>query len=123
MSYNVEGLSPMLSDNSFIEKIAEYDFISLIETWLPEGVTLIFPVFTLMSKFREKAKKARHHSGGITVLVKSSLRKGVKFFSSKSDRFLWWKPDKTFFNLCNDIYFCTVYIPPSNSNHHNQSLE
>ena len=123
MSYNVEGLSPMLSDNSFIEKITKYDFISLIETWLPEGFNINIPGFYSMSKYRKKAKKARRHSGGITVLVKNSLRKGVKFFSSKSDRFLWWKLDKAFFNFNDDIYICTVYIPPSNSSHHNQSLE
>ena len=123
MSYNVEGLSPMLSDNSFIEKITKYDFISLIETWLPEGFNINIPGFYSMSKYRKKAKKARRHSGGITVLVKNSLRKGVKFFSSKSDRFLWWKLDKAFFNLNDDIYICTVYIPPSNSSHHNQILE
>ena len=87
MSYNVEGLLPMLSDNSFIEKITKYDFISLIETWLPEGFNINIPGFYSMSKYRKKAKKARRHSGGITVLVKNSLRKGVKFFSSKSDRF------------------------------------
>ena len=83
MPDNVEGLSPMLSDNSFIEKIAKHDFISLIETWLPEGFNINIPGFYSMSKFRKKAKKARRHSGGITVLVKSSLRKRVKFFSSK----------------------------------------
>ena len=55
--------------------------------------------------------------------MKNSIRKGIKFSSSKSDRFLWWKLDKAFFNLNDDIYICTVYIPPSNSSHHNQSLE
>ena len=105
MSSNVEGLSPMLSDNSFIEKIANYDFISLIETWLPEGFNINIPGFYSMSKFKKKAKKARRHSGGITVLVKNSLRTEVTFFPSKSDRFLWWKLDKTFFNLSQT--YCT----------------
>ena len=83
MSYDVEGLSPMLSDNSFIEKITKYDFISLIETWLPEGFNINIPGFYSMSKYRKKAKKARRHSGGITVLVKNSLRKGVNSFHLK----------------------------------------
>ena len=114
----------MLSDKSFIEKIAKYDFISLIETWLPEGFNINIPGFFSMSKYRKKkTKKARRHSGGITVSVKNSLGKGIKFSSSKSDRFLWWKLDKAFFNLNDDVYICTVYIPPSNSSHHNQSLE
>ena len=59
----------MLSDNSFIEKIAEYDFISLIETWRPEGFNINIP--GSMSKFRKKAKKAGRHSGRIAVLVEN----------------------------------------------------
>ena len=57
MSYNVEGLSPMLSDNSFIEKITKYGFISLIETWLPEGFNINIPGFYSMSKYRKKQRR------------------------------------------------------------------
>ena len=58
-SYNVEGLSPMLSDKSFIEKITKYDFISLIETWLPEGFNINIPGFFSMSKYRKKNKEGQ----------------------------------------------------------------
>ena len=57
MSYNVEGLSPMLFDNSFIEKITKYDFISLIETRLPEGFNINIPGFYSMSKYRKKQRR------------------------------------------------------------------
>ena len=40
---------------------------------------------------------------------------GVKFFSSKSDFYVWCKFDKTFFNLKEDIYVSSCYIPPKNS--------
>ena len=34
---------------------------------------------------------------------------------------MWWKLDKQFFNLEEDIYVCSVYIPPSNSKHFGKS--
>ena len=49
------------------------------------------------------------------MLVKKTSRKGVSFFSSKSNELVWWKLDKMFFNMEEDIYVCSVYIPPSNS--------
>ena len=51
----------------------------------------------------------------VLVSLRKSLRKGVNFFSSKSSRFVWWKLDKHFFNLDEDIFVCSVYIPPANS--------
>ena len=50
-----------------------------------------------------------------------SLRKGVKFFPSKSNLFVWWKLDKHFLNLHEDIFVCSVYIPPANSKYFGQS--
>ena len=32
-----------------------------------------------------------------------------------ADEFLWWKLDKSFFHLEDDISICSVYIPPNNS--------
>ena len=38
------------------------------------------------------------------MLVTKTLRKGVSFFSSKSNELVWWKLDKMFFNMEEDIY-------------------
>ena len=70
-------------------------------------------MFTLNA--RKKHKKARRYSGGISVVIRKDLKAGVKFFSSKSDFYVWCKFDKTFFNLNEDIYVCSCYIPPKNS--------
>lgn len=65
---------------------------------------------------KEIFPNSRLNSGGVTVLVKSSHRKGVKFVDKESNEaFVWWKLEKTFFNLISDIFVCTVYIPPQNS--------
>ena len=78
------------------------------------GATLVYQVFSF-TKGRTKNKKTKRHSGGITVLVRKEIRKGVKFFSSSSTRFVWCKLDKHFFNLEKDVDVCSAYIPPVNS--------
>ena len=57
-----------------------------------------FPGFYSFLKGRPKHRKAKRFSAGISVLVKKSLWKGVKFFSSVSSKFVW-KLEKSFFNL------------------------
>ena len=43
------------------------------------------------------------------------LAKGVSILQCSADEFLWWKLDKSFFHLEDDIFICSVYIPPNNS--------
>ena len=114
-SFNVEGLNSKLKDETFIDSIKKFDFITLVETWLPANPSINIEVYYCYNRSRTKSKQARRYSGGIRVWVKKTLRKGVSFFSSKSNELVWWKLDKMFFNMEEDIYVCSVYIPSSNS--------
>jgi exonuclease III len=116
-SWNIEGLSRKVADSDFISTIRQFDFISLVETWLSQdNCDLNLDGFYSFSKCRKKTKNGCRNSGGITILVKSSIRKGVKFLDKEScEEFVWWKLDKDFFNLTQDIFICSVYIPPQNS--------
>ena len=116
--FNVEGVVNKIKDHDFLDRIKQYDFITLGETWVSGNISVDTEGHHCFNKSRKKAKKAKRYSGGISVLVKKSLRKGVKFFS-KSNRFVWWKLDKHFFNP--DIFVCSVYIPPANSKYFGQS--
>ena len=73
--------------------------------------------FHSFSKCRKTvSQNSRRSSGGITILIKSTLKKGIKFLDKESsEEFVWYKLNKTFFNLKHDIFICTVYIPPQNS--------
>ena len=115
LCYNIEGLSGKLNNEEFLSNIVKYDFITLVETWLPDGKNINIPGFYSFTKGRRKHKNAKRHSGGITILVRKGIRKGVKFLSSSSTRFVWCKLDKQFFSLDHDIYVCSTYIPPANS--------
>ena len=86
-----------LNNHDFISKIKDFDLISLVETWLPYGNQKInIDGYYSYSKHRkEKAQNARRNSGGITILVKSSLKKGIKFLDRESnEEFVWWKLEK-----------------------------
>ncbi len=82
-SWNIEGLSGKSDDEDFLSIIDSFDFISLVESWLSEN-TVNIQGFYSFSKCRQKSNRAGRNSGGITVLVKSELREGVKFFDKES---------------------------------------
>ena len=114
-SWNIEGLAGKLADEDFLSTIETFDCVSLVETWSSETDVNIEGFYSF-SKGRQASNNARRNSGGITVLVKSELRKGVKFLDKESsEEFVWWKLEKDFFHMKRDLYVCTVYIPPQNS--------
>ena len=76
-SFNIEGLSSKLKDDSFIDGLKRFDFITLVETWLSPKANINIDGYYCYNKARIKAKTAHRYSGGISVLVKKSLRKGV----------------------------------------------
>ena len=62
----------------------------------------------------KKHEKAIRHSGGITLLIKSCFRPGIKLVKDE-EGFIWFKLLKSFFKLDNDIFICATYIPPQNT--------
>ena len=116
--WNIEGLTNKLDNPDFISKIKDFDLISLVETWLPYGNQKInIDGYYSFSKHRkQKAQNARRNSGGITILVKSSVKKGIKFLDRESnEEFVWWKLEKSFLKPNSDIFICSAYVPPQNS--------
>ena len=65
--------------------------------------------------YRRKNPRAKRAPGGITLLVKEQLFQGVTICKCDDDRFLWWKLDRNFFGLTDDIFVCSVYLPPYTS--------
>ena len=66
--------------------------------------------------YRRKNPRAKRASGGITLLVKEQLFQGVTICKCDDERFLWWKLDRNFFRLTDDIFgLWSVYLPPYTS--------
>ena len=110
LSFNVEGLTSELEDPSFVNLLYQHDICLLNETWKSDESKIELPGLWDFSLVRPKTKKAGRHSGGVTVLCKEGIRKGVKV-SHHSEGFIWLKLDQVFFNLDNPLFICASYIP------------
>ena len=95
-SFNVEGLFDKLQGKEFTQVTQSYDFITLVETWLPTKSKISIEGFYSFSKSRKKNKRAKRYSRGISILVKQNLKRGVKIIDEKCEGFLWVK-------LCEDF--------------------
>lgn len=88
LSFNVEGLKSKLEDPSFIELIEKFDISILSETWKGTTTKLNLEGFWDFSQIRPKHANAIRHSGGITILVKNTVRPGVRI-EENSEGFIW----------------------------------
>ena len=114
LSFNVEGLDSILNEPSFHTLIENHDICFLTETMRKDDSKLGINGFWDHSLIRLKLKKEGRFSGGISVLVKTHLRNGVKI-AHCSEGFLCIRLIKSFFNLPSDLYICGTYIPPYNT--------
>ena len=92
----------MLLDPSFYELINNHDICILQETMRKDDSKLNIENFWDFSQVRPKKQKIGRHSGGKTILIRESLREGIKI-AQDSDGILM-KLMKTFFHTKNDLY-------------------
>ena len=114
LSFNVEGLDSMLLDPTFTDLINVHDICILVETMKKDDSKLNLEGFWDVSQVRTKTCKVGRHSGGITVLAKSHLRKGIKV-AHNTEGLFWIRLFKSFFGWENDLFICGTYIPPHNT--------
>ena len=114
LAFNVEGLKFKLEDPTFLDLIFDHDICFLSETWKANDCKLSIPGYWDYSQVRPKHKRAIRHSGGITIMVKDSIRPGIKV-AQDTEGFIWLKMSKEFFCLVQDLYICAAYIPPKNT--------
>ena len=115
-SLNINGnLLDKSSNKDFCELVQKYDIFCIQESWLTETQNLNVENYKLFRSDRVKKKKEIRGSGGVVILFKKHLEKGLSKIISKSTDILWMKFDKTFFNLDKDLYLGNCYIPQCNS--------
>jgi hypothetical protein len=64
---------------------------------------------------RNKSNNIRYF-GGLGILIKKNIRKGISVLQNTNTEFQWLKLKKDFFQFKTDIYLCLVYIPPHTQN-------
>ncbi|CAC5367435.1 unnamed protein product [Mytilus coruscus] len=122
-SWNVNGLGDKYRDDQFMSCL-KYDINILIETWKGVDDTSNIPDFKNFQKCRKKNRRSRRFSGGIIILYKSHIHKGIieiKDLTSSKNR-LWIKLDKNFFGLEKDLFVCATYITQLNSPHYDDDF-
>ena len=122
-AFNVHGLGDKLSNNSFLNDIKS-DINVLLETWKGENKEFNTHGFLAINKIRKKKSKAKRYSGGIMVLYKKEIHKGLTYLKdgTNSPNRLWIKLDKNCFGFNDDIYICCIYIPPITSKHYDNDI-
>ena len=82
LNFNVEGLDSILDNPEFFSLINKHDFCILTETMRNDDTKLNLENFWDFSLARPKCEERGRYSGGITILIKSHLKKGVKIRES-----------------------------------------
>ena len=93
----------------------------LSETWLSSKTSLNLDINGYFSKhiFGNKAPgtgtvKGRY-SGGISLYAKNYLKNKIKIVEQNQNGVLWIKLSSALFTFKEDVFICSVYIPPADS--------
>ena len=122
-SWNINGLEHKshglkcnkLNDPEVVNSLKWSDLIGLLETHADKSVDISLPGYYVIRKDRPKHQNARKPSGGIAVLLKSSLRHMFKFDPVSDSDIFAVRMLKEFISLKNDLFLAFVYLPPLNS--------
>ena len=114
-SVNCQGIKNKIDDLVFQNEIKQHDIFAVNETWLSKEKTINiingYKFFPLC-----RGKELGNIRGGIGWFIREDLRNYIKIlYSISTENFLWCKLDRTFFNFAEDLYICSVYIPPEDS--------
>ena len=121
LTWNIEGLitgdgTNKLRLSQILKTVHKYDIICLNETWQDNDRNSNVNGYTQYTSFRRyKHKNARRNSGGVAVLVRNSISKGVSKLKSASDDCIWLKLEKDFFGFDKNLYLCCCYLIPQHS--------
>ena len=124
-AWNIDGLFSRISNirtskldfEPVNRLLRNLDIFCLTETHCGTSDIINLDGFHVEQNFRPRSKNSPHAFGGLAVGVKLQLMKGVKFLKPTHSEFMWFKLNKQFFGLDNDIYICSVYISPSGSSY------
>jgi len=118
-SLNINGsLSKKLDFEDVKKFIKTTDICTIQESWMLPGEQIQFPSYKHFKNIRKPKNKAKRGSGGMIILYKSELEKGITREKSKDEKHtIWLKCDKDFFNLQEHLYLANVYFPPQSSSY------
>lgn len=111
--WNVGGLVSKsynkLKDVSFIQEIMPYDLVFLSETHIGYDKSVNLEGFQYIPLCRSLSKNNRYY-GGLAILIRNTIRKGIKVLTNTSSEFQWLILSKDFFSISIETYFYVFHI-------------
>jgi len=114
-SWNINGITDRSQDKFFLSELSKHDIVFLLETHVRDTDVLSFEGFHCIQVNHHKVKANGKTDGGIAMLCKPHLQHGITTVNKSHDDYVWFKLDKAFFGLENNIYLCAAYLPHGNS--------
>jgi exonuclease III len=122
-SWNIHGIvtkyhglsTNKVHDTAVIDQLSKYDSVGLLETHADKQTNIELSGYCVFRFDRRKHPKAKTASGGIAILLKQSIRTGVKVDPISDSDLVWLSFNKLFFGLEKDLHVCFAYIPPYGS--------
>ena len=116
-SWNVGGLFSKninkINDPDFLKELLPYDIIFLSETHTGYETKILIDGFQHFPICRPISSNSRYY-GGLALLIRNSIRNGIKILKNTSSEYQWVKLCKNFFHLEKDTFICFSYISPCN---------
>ena len=97
-----------MRDSDFLETIRVYDVRRFSETWFTESDCKLLKVNDynfIHCPGHKYNRRATRHDGGVSVMYKKHLKKGIKLVKICEKGLLWIKFDNFFFSM-DKIYSC-----------------
>ena len=123
-TWNIQGLfentngfkTCKLNDDEFQHVLRKHDILCLQETHCKQTdiKTMSLKGFTI-KHFARKTSANNRAFGGLMLIYRNFLAKGIKIIEQSTPDKIWIKLDKNFFGLSSDLYICFVYISPDSS--------
>ena len=93
-----------------------YDLVVLSECWMDTKFEYETDDFICKSFPPQKFKCIQ--GGCVFIMIRNVYSEYVTICESIADTFVWMKFSKECIGLNDDLYICSVYLPPSSSNYH-----
>lgn len=128
ISWNIDGFGSKLSTDYVVDNLCKYDFIALQETFTSNQskdieARMSMDGYECIYTHCVTNKSAGRGSGGILLLYKHKYHNAVTTCQTINPYTLWLKLSKDVFGWDNDIYICSVYIPPRDSPYFNDQFQ
>ena len=122
-SWNIQGLGDKCKDESFLSFL-KYDINIVLETWKGTEPDFCIQHFYIIQKCRKKKKRSNRFSGGVMIIYKSNLHKGITEVKNltRNENRIWIKLDRNHFGFQKDLYICACYVPPVSSGYYDEDF-